>query len=350
MLTIEMPLSLFGSRLCQHHMKTIESIYVHSPLILMNQKVEEIAERIQKMEIRGAGPIARAVAEGMKIQAETTRVKNTNEFLEELKKAARILAIARPTAASAPNAVRYIFKKVNEALREGKELEELRDVTVETCEEFIRFSEEATQKIGEIGANRLRDKDMIITHCHSSNVLSILKTAHDQGKQFEVYCTETRPRLQGLLMAKLLRDAGISTTIIVDCAARYFMEDFDHAIFGADAITTNGALVNKIGTSEIALVAHEARVRTMVAAETYKFHPGTMAGELVEIEERAREEVLPDTEEYRGIRVRNPAFDITPSEYIDVIVTEMGVIPPQAAILILTEQYGWRISEKEPWE
>lgn len=316
----------------------------------MDKRVEEIAEKIQKMEIRGAGPIARAVADGMRIRAEALKPQNSEEFVKELKKAAKVLATARPTAVSAPNAVRFLFKRLNTSLKEGKELDKLKEFFVQSCEEFIAFSEEATQKIGEIGANRLRDGDMVMTHCHSSNVFSVLKTAFDQGKQFEVYCTETRPRLQGLIMAKQLRDVGISVTVIVDCAARYFMEDFDHAIFGADAIAANGAVVNKIGTSEIALVAHEARVRTMVAAETYKFHPGTMAGELVEIEERSPREVIPALEEYRGIKIRNPAFDITPSEYIDVIVTEMGVIPPQAAILILTEQYGWKISEKEPWE
>ncbi len=314
----------------------------------MNE-VRTIAEKIQKMEIRGAGPIARAVAQGMKIQTEASKAQNSEELVKDLKKAARILATARPTAVSAPNAVRFLFKRINTVLREI-EVEQLKGLIITWCNEFTEFSNEATRKIGEIGANRLRNGDMIMTHCHSSNVFSVLKTAHEQGKQFEVYCTETRPRLQGLIMAKLLRDAGISTTIIVDCAARYFMEDFDHVIFGADAIAVNGAVVNKIGTSEIALVAHEARVRTMVAAETYKFHPGTMAGELVEIEERAPEEVIPTSEEYTGITIRNPAFDITPSEYIDVIVTEMGIIPPQAAVLILTEQYGWKISEKEPWE
>lgn len=317
-------------------------------LLVMN-RIRDIAKKIETMEIRGAGPIARAVAEGLKIQAETSKAKTPEAFLQELKEAARILATARPTAVSAPNAVRFLFKEVNNALKEKRD-HELKDIIITTAEEFITFSQKATRKIGEIGANRLRDGDLIMTHCHSSNVFSVLKTAHDQGKHFDVYCTETRPRLQGLVMAKQLRDYGISATVIVDCAARHFMEDFDHTIFGADAIAANGAVVNKIGTSEIALVAHEARVRTMVAAETYKFHPGTMGGELVEIEERPPEEVIADVTEYKGITIRNPAFDITPPEYIDVIVTEMGVIPPQAAVLILTEQYGWRISENEPWE
>jgi ribose 1,5-bisphosphate isomerase len=316
----------------------------------MNPEVRDIAEKIRRMEIRGAGPIARAVAQGIRIEAETSTARSMEPFVQHLKEAAKTLATARPTAVSAPNAVRFLFKRLNTGLKEGKELAELKELVIRASHEFIEFSEEATKKIGEIGANRLRDGDLIMTHCNSSNVLSVLITAHNQGKHFEVYCTETRPRLQGLITAKKLRDAGISTTIIVDCAARYFMEEFNHVIIGADAIAANGAVVNKIGTSEIALVAHEARVRTMVAAETYKFHPGTMGGELIEIEERSPQEVIQDMKEFSNINVRNPAFDITPSEYIDVVVTEMGIIPPQAAILILTEQYGWKISEKEPWE
>jgi ribose 1,5-bisphosphate isomerase len=312
--------------------------------------IRTIAQKIKTMEIRGAGPIAREVASGLKLYTEKSAATTPRQFMEDLKKAAELLATARPTAVSAPNAVRFLFKRLEPAFREGKDLQWLKELTITSCKQFITYSTEATRKIGEIGANRIRDGDMIMTHCNSSNVLSVLGSAHKQGKFFEVYCTETRPRLQGLLTAKSLRDMGISTTVIVDCAARHFMEDFDHVIFGADAIAVNGAVVNKIGTSEIALVAHEARVRTMVASETYKFHPGTMAGELVEIEERPATEVIPDREEYAGIQIRNPAFDITPSEYVDVIVTEMGLIPPQAAILILTEQYGWKIAEKEPWE
>ncbi|MBU7031599.1 MAG: ribose 1,5-bisphosphate isomerase [Theionarchaea archaeon] len=312
--------------------------------------IRTIAQKIHTMEIRGAGPIARAVASGLKLYAEKSTASTPQHFMSELKKAAQVLATARPTAVSAPNAVRFLFKRLEPAFRDGKNLPALKELTIASCEQFISYSTEATKKIGEIGANRIRDGDMIMTHCNSSNVLSVFRSAHEQGKSFEVFCTETRPRLQGLLTARSLRDMGISATVIVDCAARHFMEDFDHVIFGADAITVNGAVVNKIGTSEIALVAHEARVRTMVASETYKFHPGTMAGELVEIEERPAIEIIPDLEGYAGIRIRNPAFDITPPEYVDVIVTEMGLIPPQAAILILTEQYGWKITEKEPWE
>jgi ribose 1,5-bisphosphate isomerase len=172
--------------------------------------------------------------------------------------------------------------------------------------------------------------------------MAILTTAWSQGKRFEVFATETRPRFQGRITAKDLGTAGIPVTMILDDAARFFMNRVDKVIVGADAITANGALVNKIGTSIIALSAHEARTLVFVAAETYKFSPETMIGELIEIEERDSSEIITSTDlsQLPNTTVRNPAFDVTPAEYIDLIITEKGIIPPQAAVLMLQEQYG----------
>jgi ribose 1,5-bisphosphate isomerase len=128
---------------------------------------------------------------------------------------------------------------------------------------------------------------------------------------------------------------------------RSFINDIDLVIVGADAVTVNGAVVNKIGTSQVAHSAHEARVNVLVAAETYKFAPRTIIGEMIEIEERAAGEVLPD--DIAGtmphVTVRNPAFDVTPAEFIDIIVTEQGAIPPQMAYVIIKEYLGWEIGE-----
>ncbi|MEM3522592.1 MAG: hypothetical protein QXD78_06100, partial [Candidatus Bathyarchaeia archaeon] len=116
----------------------------------------------------------------------------------------------------------------------------------------------------------------------------------------------------------------------------------DEVIVGADAITANGAVVNKIGTSMIALAAHEARVRFFVAAETYKFSPETMIGELVNIEERDSSEVIPleELKTMKNVIVKNPAFDVTPPEYIDLIITEKGIIPPQGSMMVIQESFG----------
>jgi ribose 1,5-bisphosphate isomerase len=125
------------------------------------------------------------------------------------------------------------------------------------------------------------------------------------------------------------------------------MREIDMVIVGADAVTVNGAVVNKIGTSQIALAAHERRANMVVAAETYKFAPRTILGELIPIEEREPEEVLPRemAEKLPCVRVRNPVFDVTPPEYIDLIITEAGAIPPQMAYIIIRDLLGWGIQD-----
>ena len=110
--------------------------------------------------------------------------------------------------------------------------------------------------------------------------------------------------------------------------------------------------MNKIGTSELALIAKEARVDVMIAAETYKFHPETIAGKLIEIEERDWREVISEEKrkEIGNIKIRNPSFDVTPPEFIDLIITEKGIISPQASIIVLNTEYGWYLNKKDFWE
>ncbi|MEM2934242.1 MAG: ribose 1,5-bisphosphate isomerase [Methanocellales archaeon] len=303
----------------------------------------EIARKIKSMEIRGASVIARTAAEALAQRALSLKTASFEEFNEEMKKAARILIQTRPTAVSLPNAVRFVMNY------KSRTVEEARREIVSNAAQFIERSEKAVERIGEIGAQRLRDGDVIMTHCNSTAALAIIITAFKQGKHIEVIATESRPRWQGHLTAKQLNEAGIPTTLIVDSAVRYFMKEVDLVCVGADAIGVNGAVINKIGTSQLALAAHEARVSVIVAAETYKFSPRTVLGELVEIEERPSEEVLDlgILASLRNVKVRNPAFDVTPKEYVDLIVTEVGVFPPELAYLVIKEYLGWTMEEME---
>jgi len=114
---------------------------------------------------------------------------------------------------------------------------------------------------------------------------------------------------------------------------------------GADSIAANGAVINKVGTSQIALAAHEARVLFFVAAESYKFHPGTLVGRLVKIEERPPKEVA-NPKRFPGVKIRNPVFDVTPPDYVDLIITERGIIPPSAAYAVIQELFEWRPGEE----
>ncbi|HON40536.1 MAG TPA: ribose 1,5-bisphosphate isomerase [Methanoculleus sp.] len=305
--------------------------------------LSETAESIKNMEIRGAGRIARAAVEALADYARSLDVSDPAVFRQEMDKAAGILIETRPTAVSLPNAVRSVIR----ALDEFESVEAAKKAVLSRATEFVQRSEHAVERIAEIGARHISDGDILLTHCNSEAALGCILEAHRQGKEIEVYATEVRPRGQGLITIRTLNEAGIPTNYIVDSAVRHFINEVDMVFVGADAIAVNGAVVNKIGTAQIALAAHEARTNFIVAAETYKFAPRTILGELIEIEERDPAEVLPRevAEELPYVRVRNPAFDVTPADYIDLIVTEQGAIPPELAFTVIRDYLGWTIEE-----
>ena len=306
--------------------------------------VSDTADKIKKMEIRGAGRIARAAVTALNDHAGMIHPADVAAFRHEMQKAADLLLQTRPTAVSLPNAVHKVMGSLQGNF---SDVDLVRDLFSEACRDFISSSETAVQRIGAIGARHIRDGTSVLTHCNSEAALASILTAHRNGISFEAYATEVRPGNQGLLTITTLNDAGISTNYIVDSAVRSFMKEIDLVIVGADAVAVNGAVVNKIGTSQIALAAHESRTSMIVAAESYKFAPRTILGEYIQIEERAAAEVLPEemARKLPFVRVRNPVFDVTPPEYIDLIVTEEGAIPPQMAYIIIRDYLGWDISE-----
>jgi len=301
------------------------------------------AEQIRQMEIRGAGRIARAAAGALADHVATVQTTELDVFVAEMERAADLLVSTRPTAVSLPNAVHMVMAGV----RAAQTLEDARSGIITAAARFIASSEQAVHQIAAIGARHIRDGDVVMTHCNSEAALACILAAHQQGKEIEVYATEVRPRNQGLVTIRTLNDAGIRTSYIVDSAIRSFINEVDLVVVGADAISVNGAVVNKIGTSQMALAAHEARVNLVVAAETYKFAPLTILGNLIEIEERPVEEVLTASiaSTLPHVRVRNPAFDVTPADYVDLIITEEGAIPPEMAYIIIRDHLGWSIEQ-----
>lgn len=305
--------------------------------------LDETANKIKSMEIRGAGRIARAAVEVLKDYAQLIRPTSSTEFHALMNSAAQKLLATRPTAVSLPNAIHFVLS----GLPKDASIDVLREQLVERADTFINDSKDAIERIGEIGSKNISDGDIILTHCNSEAALACIITAFNDGKHIEVFATEVRPGNQGLITIKTLNDAGIPTNYIVDSAARHFINNVDIVIVGADAVTVNGAVINKIGTAQIALAAHEARTSFMVAAETYKFAPRTLLGEQISIEERDSSEVLTESlsRSLQHVRVRNPVFDVTPPSYIDLIVTEKGAFPPSLAYIIIKEHLGWNIDE-----
>ena len=305
-------------------------------------EIFEAAEEIKKRKIHGATGVTIIALKALANAILNSKVKNLTELYEEILNSGKILVKARPTTMLLANGIRFALYRIKKAEEDGVDLEEAKKKIYDDIQEFRERIEISIEKIAEIGSRRIEDGDTILTHGFSTTVFKLIeKTAEE--KKIKVIVTETRPEFQGRLMANKLNEINVPTTLIVDSAARFFMKDVDKVLLGAEAIAANGAVINKIGSSLIALAAHEARVRVFVPAGTYKFSQETMLGELIEIEERDPTLVAPVEfiKELSNLSIRNPAFDVTPPEYIDLIITEKGVIPPQGVIYMLKELYGW---------
>lgn len=301
-----------------------------SDVKMKDLNLEEIAEKIENMEIRGAAKIGRAAARGLKNSVSKYDGDDIEELKEIIREGKERLKSTRPTAVSLHNSIRYVLRGSSEDVEKRKEM------IINRADEFINKSIDAGEKIAEYGGGRISDGDVVLTHCNSSMALGCIKYAWDKGKDISVIATESRPKKQGYITVRELADHGIPVTLIVDSAVRHEIKDVDKVYVGADTIASNGAVINKIGTSQVALCAHETRVPVTVCAETYKFSSGTAFGDLIEIEERDPNEVM-NPEEFPDVNISNPVFDATPAKYVDSIITEEGVISPSYAYKIIKE-------------
>ena len=311
----------------------------------IHPEVEATAGDIASMEIRGAATIAEAAAAALRVQAEESDADTPAAFDRELRQAGRHLLDTRPTAVSLPNSLRYVLTRL-----EGDTVAERRESVTAGVRESCERLDTAQDDLGAIGANRLCDGDTLLTHCHSTDALSCVRVAREQGTQLDAIVKETRPRKQGHITARRLREMGVPVTLIVDGAAGRYLDDADHVIVGADSIAADGSVVNKIGTRSLAVTARERDTPIVVAAQTIKLDPETLSGHTVEIETREEREVISEGEREAigDIAVENPAFDVTPPRYVDAIVTERGQFPPESIVTLMRELFGEQI--RTPWE
>jgi len=230
--------------------------------------VDKTAKDIRNMRIRGALDIAIAAARAMRKELDG---KSTAAVISNLKKSGKKLKAARPTAVSLPNAVDYVLylAEKNKKLDAG----EFTRTTSKDIQKFINDQERALERIAEIGANLIDSNDTILTHCNSDTVVALFERAWKDGKRFKVICTETRPRFQGHLTARALAKAKIPTILVVDSAARLMMKEFkvDKVIVGGDTVFANGDLINKIGTTQIAVADRDLDIDLIAAVESIKF-------------------------------------------------------------------------------
>jgi ribose 1,5-bisphosphate isomerase len=303
----------------------------------LHESVLDTAERIKRLEVQGARNVAIAAINAIEAGAKRSKAKGKEAFLKELSDAKEVLFASRETEPLMRNAIRHVIHAVESSDKET--MKELVTVVSQVSSQFLESLERSKEKIAEVGSKRVSNSSKVLTHCHSSTVTNMLLRAKQEGKSFEVVCTESRPVFQGRITAKEMLDAGIETTLIVDSAVRYFMNEVDLVVVGADAITSEGNIINKIGTSMVALAAKEARTPFYVVSELLKFDPVTIHGDYEIIEERSPREVWKDAPS--GLTIRNPAFDVTRREFIHGIICEEGIVSPHSINELISRKYPW---------
>lgn len=303
----------------------------------MSDHVQATAKRIRRLEVQGARNVAIAAIKAIEEMAAQTEAPSKKDFLRELLKAKETLFASRTTEPLMRNALRMIISMVEKS--EERNVRKLGELVSASADQFLADLESSNRKIAEIGAKRVKSDTVILTHCHSSTVTNLFKRAKHEGKVFEVICTETRPAFQGQTTAKEMLELGVKTTFIVDSAARFFMNQVDLVLVGADAITSEGNVINKIGTSLVALAAHEARTPFYVVSELLKFDPMTMYGDYEKIEERGSGEIWKGAP--KNLIIRNPAFDVTRRDFIHGIICEEGIISPHTITEVMHRKYAW---------
>jgi methylthioribose-1-phosphate isomerase len=307
--------------------------------ILAIKDIQSLWEAIKVLRVRGAPAIGIAAAYGVVLGLqEVSDDGSLEEAGKKVKESAEYLATSRPTAVNLFWALERMQKTAESC--QAANTKKLKERLL-TEAEAIR-DEDATmcRAIGEHGADLIPSGGGVLTHCNAGGLataeygtaLALMFTAHEQGKTFRVYADETRPLLQGARLTTWeLIQAGIDTTLICDNMAGHLMSQgkIDLVVTGADRIAVNGDAANKIGTYSVAVLAKAHNIPFYVAAPSSTFDLSIPDGSHIPIEQRDPKEVTnfgqtPTAPE--NVKVYNPAFDVTPHEFIQAIVTEQGII------------------------
>ena len=298
----------------------------------------EVAAAIKDMVIRGAPAIGVAAAMGVALGVERSRARTFEELRTEFPGICQAIAETRPTAVDLFWAIERMTRRFEQLSAANSPLDATRRAMVEEARAIHAEKRATDEAMGRFGAELMPATGQVMTHCNAGalatagigSALGVIRVAIEQGHKLSVLVPETRPYLQGArLTAWELHEGGVPLTLITDNMVGHFMKtgSVNAVVVGADRIAANGDTANKIGTYQIAVLAHEHGVPFYVAAPVSTFDLIILSGEQIPIEERPADEVT----HLRGVRIApdvaaaNPAFDVTPARLISAIICERGV-------------------------
>ncbi len=273
---------------------------------------EQICKDIKSLKIQGAEQVARQALKALEIKHDKVSVKK--------------LISLRPTEPCLRNCIYHALSFHNVEIG---------------IQETIKLMNYARHKVITYGSNLVKNKSIVFTHCHSGTVMSILIEAKRQGKKFQVYNTETRPNLQGRITANELLKAGIPVTMFIDSASTSALKEADLFLFGVDAITSQGSVINKIGNKMMAEIAQKYDVPSYACSFSWKFDPKTALGKIEKLESRDEKEVWPGKP--KKLRISNVVFEEIPARLITGIVSEFGILEPGTFVSEFSIKYPFLV-------
>ncbi len=315
-----------------------QTLLPHSKKFIICKNYKDVAKAIVEMKLRGAPLIGIAAAFGLAMEIKKMKAGSYDKLYNNIKNIADLLLKTRPTAVN----LRWALERMLKCAESNKErkINTLKEILISEAVKIFREDLENNKMIGKFGADLIREKDRILTHCNAGGLataghgtaLGIIKTAAAQKKKIVVYVDETRPYLQGARLTTFeLAEMKIPHWLITDNMAGYYMsrKEVDVVIVGADRIAANGDTANKIGTYSLAVLAYTNNIPFYVAAPSSTVDFRIKSGSEITIEHRDEKEVtFINGKEItpKGTKALHPAFDITPAKYISAIITEKGVI------------------------
>lgn len=301
---------------------------------------QEVADVIRNMVVRGAPAIGVSAAMGIALGVQNSKPATVAELKPEFERICDLIGKTRPTAVNLFWAIRRMREKFDSL--QSQPLPEIKRALIEEAKRMHAEDIAANQAMGRHGATLMPSSGGVLTHCNAGalatcgygTALGVIRAAVEQGKKIHVYADETRPFLQGSrLTAWELKKDNIPTTVISDSMAGAMMRQgkISAIVVGADRIAANGDVANKIGTYTVAVLAKEHGIPFYVAAPFSTVDLETRDGAGIPIEQRDAREVthiagrqmVPE-----GVSVENPAFDVTPAQYVTAIITERGIARP----------------------
>ena len=326
----------------KNKIKIIDQTKLPNRLVyLYINNIKQLQQAIKLLKVRGAPALGAAAALGMYLAVRDSRAKSFKQFSRELEKAARYIGSSRPTA-------RNLFWGIERTCaialsNSSKTVSEIKNLIFKEAERIVKVDMATCRRIGSYGAALIKKNDSILTVCNAGilatidygTALGVIYRAAQLKKNIEVFACETRPLLQGARLTTWeLKKNRVPVTLLCDNMAATLMKErrVDKIIAGADRIAANGDTANKIGTYSLAVLARYHRIPFYIAAPVSTFDLDIRDGQGIPIEQRRGYEVttlfFKKPIAAKGVKVFNPAFDVTPHKLISAIITDRGVIRP----------------------